>query len=230
MRDFDDHDVEYAEAGERTADSNDVAEQPRRGSHREIHISRTVYRDGSPVTIEEVLVIEDDGFEADDEPRDAYEHELWWTNLLRGDLRAISGRWRGRSKLHARKRYCLICGTELDVKPRGRPPKTCGAAHRKQLERRLDAMSRNAPTSRGTARPRRARAPLHPEDPDPVCTCAEIRRARVKGRCALHGLYFNPPSPAPAAGPADSPLEAAPPDTSGALLQGRPTTRLRPLA
>jgi hypothetical protein len=213
-RSFDDHDVEYSQAGERSYDTDAVAEETRRGGHREVFYSRTVYRDGAPVTMEEVLVIDDDEDDAeDDEPRDGYERELWWRNLTRGDLRAVAGRWRAKSKLHARKRYCLMCDLELVVKPRGRPPKTCGPACRKRLERHLDAMSRNAPISRRTVRARRGRP--SPEEPEPLCTCVEIRSSGAKGRCSLHGIYFNPPP-------------RAPKDTSGARVA--PGPRLAPLA
>jgi hypothetical protein len=111
---------------------------------RTIYLSEEVYRDGEPVRLEEVLVVDDDEPHPDDvreaePPADAdpfwapdrlkhpYAWERFWRDLMRHDLR--SGQWRGTTQWERVIWYCQRCRKPLpEVKSKGRPPRWCGRA------------------------------------------------------------------------------------------------------
>lgn len=93
---------------------------------REIYLSELVYRDGSAVTLEEVIVTEDPeprpGDWPPDRERDPWGWEMWWRPIMRPGH--VGGRFRG-VRITPIVWKCEHCGESIDVKSKGRPPKFC---------------------------------------------------------------------------------------------------------
>lgn len=105
---------------------------------RELSLSETVYRDGSAVTLEEVLVVEEapapiPGDWPPDRNRDPWGWEMWWRPIMRPGH--VGGRWRAYHLVPVVWR-CGYCGDAIgDVKSKGRPPKFCSRACRQAAYR-----------------------------------------------------------------------------------------------
>jgi hypothetical protein len=111
---------------------------PRR--RRTLYLSEEVFRDGEPVRLEEVIVVDDeisggdvpeapagDPFWSPDRRTDPYGWELYWRSMMRHDLRA--GQWRASKPWKRVTWYCEHCRQPIpDVKSKGRPPKWCSRA------------------------------------------------------------------------------------------------------